>query len=435
MTDAKPGSNAESRTELFDYEIKDEDIERARLLIGHEAPGGLREYYSHAHPDGIRNFARGYGDDNPLFTDPSYGRCTRWGSQIAPPMIHIALANPTYGDPIPEDIRKRTKGLFSGVHLFVSGQSTEWYRPLHPGDELYGFGGLESVEEKRSEFAGRSVIRVHRGVRMNQRGEIVCITRGLLIATERKKARERGKYMSIEPATYTDGDIAEIDEIYAQEGPRGAEPRYFEDVEVGEPLPKMAKGPLTLTEVIVFHAGGYGFAPYNISASRISYKNRQRIPKFYIKNDAGIPDVAQRLHWESEWAQKIGNPMAYDYAVMRQCWISHYLTDWVGDDGWVFSQHDEMRKFNYIGDTHILTGEVVGKRVEGSRCFVDITLRATNQRGDVTAPGEATVLLPSRAHGPVVLPEPDDALKAKAVAMMQRHRVIDKQRHRDASRG
>jgi acyl dehydratase len=431
MSDPKADSNAES----FDYEIKDEDIERARLLIGHEAPGGLREYYSHAHADGIRNFARGYGDDNPLFCDPGYGRYTRWGSQIAPPMIHIALSNPTYGDPIPEEIRRKTKGLFSGVHLFVSGQSTEWYRPLYPGDELYGFGGLESVEEKRSEFAGRSVIRVHRGVRMNQRGEIVCITRGLLIATERKKARERGKYMSIEPATYSDDDIARIDEIYAQEGPRGAQPRYFEDVEVGEALPKMAKGPLTLTEVIVFHAGGYGFAPYDISASRIGYKNRQRIPKFYINNEAGIPDVAQRLHWESEWAQKIGNPMAYDYAVMRQCWLSHYLTDWVGDHGWVFSQHDEMRKFNYIGDTHVLTGEVVGKRVEHGRCFVDIALRATNQRGDVTAPGEAAVLLPSREHGPVVLPEPDDALKAKAVAMMQRHRAIEKQRHREALGG
>ncbi|HEX7036569.1 MAG TPA: hypothetical protein VF210_12385, partial [Pseudomonadales bacterium] len=128
------------------------------------------------------------------------------------------------------------------------------------------------------------------------------------------------------------------------------------------------------------------------------------------------------------WAQKIGNPMAYDYAVMRQCWISHFLTDWVGDDGWVFSQHDEMRKFNYIGDTHVITGEVVNKRVEGGRCYVDIALRATNQRGDVTAPGEATVLLPSREHGPVVLPEPSDELKAKAIRMIQRHRQIEKEK-------
>jgi acyl dehydratase len=414
--------------EEFDHAIDDGDIERARLLVGWEIARGQDEYYTAANPDGIRNFARGYGDDNPLFTDHDYGTYTRWGSQIAPPMIGIALSSPTYGDPLPREIAERTKGLFSGVHLFVSGQSSEWYRPVYPGDEMYGFGCLESVEEKASEFAERSVIRVNRHVRMNQRGEIVSVNRGTLIATERKKSRERGKYMDIEPATYTDDDIAEIDAIYVQEGPRGSEPRWFEDVEVGEPLPKMAKGPLTLTEIIVFHAGGYGFAPYNVSASRIAYKNRQRIPKFYIKNDAGIPDVAQRLHWENEWSQQIGNPMAYDYAVMRQCWLSHYLTDWVGDDGWVFRQHDEMRKFNYIGDTHIITGEVTDKRVEGGRCYVDIDFRATNQRGTVTAPASATVLLPSRAHGPAVLPEPPDELKARAIQIMARHRELTKER-------
>ena len=118
----------------------------------------------------------------------------------------------------------------------------------------------------------------------------------------------------------------------------------------------------------------------------------------------GIPDVAQRLHWESEWSKQIGNPMAYDYGIMRECWLNHYLNDWVGDDGWVFRQHDEMRKFNYIGDTHIISGEVTGTRVEDGRCYVDIGFRATNQRGTVTAPGSATVLLPSREHGPVVLP-------------------------------
>ena len=28
--------------------------------------------------------------------------------------------------------------------------------------------------------------------------------------------------------------------------------------------------------------------------------------------------MAQRLHWDSEWAKAIGNPMAYDYGVMRE---------------------------------------------------------------------------------------------------------------------
>lgn len=61
-----------------------------------------------------------------------------------------------------------------------------------------------------------------------------------------------------------------------------------------------------------------------------------------------------------------------------------------------------MRKFNYIGDTDVITREVTRKRVEDDRCYVDIDFRATYQRGTVTAPGGATVVLPSREHGPVV---------------------------------
>lgn len=410
----------------FDHAIKDEDIERARLLLGIDAPASIDEFHRELSTDAIRNFARGYGDDNPLYVDPQYAASTRWGGPIAPPMIHCALSRKMLGDPIPDDIRKATKGLFSGVHIFVSGQQTEWFQPVRPGDELYGFGGLESIEDKHSEFAGRSIIRIRRVVRVNQRAEVVAIERTILIGTERKKSRERGKNMDIKPATYTAEQIAEIDAIYAAEGPRGAEKRYYEDVEVGETLPRMVKGPLTLTDVISFHAGGYGFGPYGIGGARVGYKNRQRVPKFYINNAAGIPDVAQRLHWENEWSQSIGNPMAYDYGIMRECWLTHYVTDWVGDDGWLVRQHDEMRKFNYIGDTQFITGEVVAKRIENGNGVVDLEFRATNQRGEVTAPATATVALPSREFGPVVLPQPDEELRRKAAAMMARHNELSR---------
>ena len=64
---------------------------------------------------------------------------------------------------------------------------------------------------------------------------------------------------------------------------------------------------------------GYGFVPYGLKSSRLGYKNRKRIAPFYIKNEMGVWDVAQRLHWDNEWAKAIGNPLAYDYGVMRQC--------------------------------------------------------------------------------------------------------------------
>jgi hypothetical protein len=91
---------------------------------------------------------------------------------------------------------------------------------------------------------------------------------------------------------------------------------------------------------------------------------------------------------------------------MREAWLTHALTDWMGDDGWLYRMRCEHRKFNYIGDTTWVTGEIVAKRQEDGRCLVDLELRCTNQRGEVTTPGTATVILPSREHGPVVLPEP-----------------------------
>jgi acyl dehydratase len=408
-----------------DFQFRDEDIARAKALVGRWSPSSHREHLTAVTHDAMRNFARGYGDDNPLFTSEDYGKSTRWAAQVAPPMIGIALNKPLLGDP-PDKSFKRPS--FRGIHVFVSGSTWTWYRPLEEGDQLYSFGGIESVEEKKSEFAGRSILITNAAVKMNQRAEIVAISRTLAIYTERKTARKKGKYAEITPATYTDEDIARLDEIYAAEQARGAETRWWEDVAVGDVPRPMAKGPLTETDMIVFHAGGYGFVPYAPSSNRIAYKNRMRIAPFYVKNAYGVPDVAQRVHWDSDWAQAIGNPMAYDYGVMRDCWLSHFLTDWMGDEGWLVSQSSQMRNFNYIGDSHVITGEVTGKRIEDGRCLVDIEMRGTNQRETVTCPGRATVALPSREHGPVRLPGPPADLQDQARALMARHGELSAER-------
>jgi acyl dehydratase len=311
-------------------------------------------------------------------------------------MMAGVINAPMRGDPIDPDLKARTKSLFRGVHVFVSGSTWDWYRPIYPGDTLFTFGGEETLEVKPSEFAGRSVIQVRRDVKVNQRGEVVGVYRILRILTERKTAADKGKYSAIEPATYTDEDI-------------------------GDSLGTMAKGPLTVTDVICFHSGGYGFVPYAPSVGRIAAKNRKRIAPFYIKNEYGVPDVAQRLHWDPKWAQAIGNPMAYDYGVMRENYFYHYLTDWCGDDGIVTHVHDEIRKFNYMGDTQIITGEVVAKREENGQFLVDVSAQFKNQRDEVTVKGTATVALPRRAAGLPLYPQTPRDLEARAAQMMARH--------------
>jgi acyl dehydratase len=417
----------------LEHELTDDDIAKAQLLLGIDTASKQRELNSIATADALRNWAFGVGDDNPLYTEEDYGPDTRWGSQIGHGTQIGHIKTPMLGDPIPAEVKAQTKGMFRGVHVFVSGGTWEWYRPLRPGDRIYSFRGEDSLDTKQSEFAGRSVIQVSRDVAINQFGEVLGVYRILRVLTERKQSRSKGKYAAIEPAHYTDADYERIDAVYAQEGPRGATKRYWEDVNVGDELDPMVKGPTTITEMIAFHAGGYGFVPYGLRSSRVGYKNRKRIAPFYVKNGQGVWDVAQRLHWDSQWAKAIGNPMAYDYGVQRQCWFYHHVADWAGDDACIIAMEDSIRKFNYMGDTQFLSGKVVAKRELDGQKVVDMELHMINQRETETAYGSVTVALPSRDDGLPLFPAVPADLARQAATMFARHTELSAERRRPRS--
>ena len=407
--------------EAVEYKLTDSDIERAELLLGIDLASRMREHHACVSTDGIRNFAVGNGDDNPLFCDPQYAAGSRWGGSIAPNCMLQMCNMPMLGDPLSPELKKQTRGLFKGVHNFVSGGQWEWYRPAYAGDTVYSFDGEESQEVKPSKFAGRSLTRITRRVKMNQRGEILGVYRVRTVYAERSATVKNKKNATIEPTYYTDEDIAEIDAIYASETIRGPDLRYWEDVEVGDEVGPMVKGPLTVTDMIAFAGGGYGFGFFKPLPGRVGYKNRQKIGTFYIKNKYGIPDVSQRVHWDNDWARSVGHPMAYDYGVMRECWLYHMISDWMGDDAFVIKQYDEIRKFNYVGDTQFLRGEVINRYKRNGLYLVDIDVSMKNQHDEQTVKGDFTVALPSRDAGPVVLPLPSQDLQRKAHAMMQRH--------------
>ncbi len=245
-----------------------------------------------------------------------------------------------------------------------------------------------------------------------------------MIRTERRAARERKKYAGVELRPYTDEEIAAIEEAYATEKPRGGEPRFFEDVTEGEPIGPMVKGPLTVTDIICWHAG-MGMGLYGVKPLRLAAKNRRRIPRFFHRDELNVPDVMQRVHWDPAFARRAGNPTTYDYGRMRETWLIHLCTDWMGDDGWLWKLDCQFRRFNYVGDTQWLTGTVTRRYLAaGARPAVDVELRAENQRGELTTPGRATILLPSRRHGPVRLPDPpgrtlQEALDASAAAFAE----------------
>jgi hypothetical protein len=104
---------------------------------------------------------------------------------------------------------------------------------------------------------------------------------------------------------------------------------------------------------------------------------------------------------------------------MRAAWVSHLLTNWIGDDGWLAEMDLQLRGFNYHGDIHRCTGAVTAKG-DGPTEAVSLEVFATNQRDEATTKGSAKVLLPSRDTGAVTLPVPDEALRRRGAQVVSR---------------
>jgi hypothetical protein len=92
----------------------------------------------------------------------------------------------------------------------------------------------------------------------------------------------------------------------------------------------------------------------------------------------------------------VGAPGAYDYGPERCSWLTHHMTNWMGDNGFLRRANCKIRRHNPEGDLLFITGKVTGKRIEEGRRLVDIEQEARNQDGELSVIGTGTVELPSR---------------------------------------
>ena len=197
-------------------------------------------------------------------------------------------------------------------------------------------------------------------------------------------------------APYTDdADRGDRGAVRVAKHARGAEPRWWEDVHEGDEIGPMVKGPLTVTDMVCWHAG-MGMGLYGVKPLRLGAQNRRRIPRLLPpRRPQRSRRHAARALGSRVRAKRAGNPTTYDYGRMRETWLIHLCTDWMGDDAWLWKLDCEFRRFNYVGDTQWLRGRVVRKYLAaGDRPAVDVELAMTNQRGEATTPGHATILLP-----------------------------------------
>jgi acyl dehydratase len=416
--DGKPAGDKNKLQDDVSAKISDEDVARAKRQIGVAVPLRAETHSPRASVATMRNFTWGYGDDNPLYMDEKYAETSRWRGLISAPMYPIATG--VCETPALEGEKKALfKGLFRGVGKYYSGVRWEWFQPIRTNQKTFVDFSTSDVEIKTSSFSGgRSVIETYRIMHVDESGSPVAVRYESYVSAERGGSKKAGKHANTQRAHYDDKDIAEIDARYAAEERRGDNPRYFEDVHEGDELVPVVKGPLTVTDVISQHVG-WGMGEYGIGPLRYSWSARKgKLPGFYNRDEYGVPDVMQRMHWDPEWAKAIGLPAPYDYGQMRSCWMTHLLCNWMGDDAWLAGMSNRLNSFNFLGDTHVLTGRVIEKAYKEGRCTVIIEVAGVNQRGIETVTGAAEILLPSREFGPVVLPEPSLVLRQRGAKMM-----------------
>ncbi|MCP5027051.1 MAG: acyl dehydratase, partial [Actinomycetia bacterium] len=71
----------------------------------------------------------------------------------------------------------------------------------------------------------------------------------------------------------------------------------------------------------------------------------------------------------------------------RCSWLTHHLTDWMGDHGRLLEHRSQIRHHNVVGDSITITGRVT--EVDGD--VVTITQEAHNQHGELSATGRGRV--------------------------------------------
>ena len=335
----------------------------------------------------ILKFADGIGDPNPLWRDEEYAKKTRWGSIIAPPSwVFSVFAGINFG--------------WAGLGGFHSSTDAEFYKPIYKNDKIKPqcqFNGFDGP--KPSSFAEKVIVNKKENTYRNQNNELVAKVNWFVTRMERLKARQKGKYSSMQlPHQWTEQELKHIEDEVLSEEPRGSNIRYWEDVVVGEKLKPILKGPLGMTDEIAYLIGG-GAPIARLASHAVQLRQYKTHPAWaYRDPDTGALEPIFSVHYNRAAAFAQGGlPLQYDIGFQRHTWQMHLLTNWMGDDGWLKRSHVEFRKFVYFSDVVRLEGNVIKKYLDdnGEYC-IDIETSAINQREEIVMPGNGTVILPSR---------------------------------------
>ncbi len=137
---------------------------------------------------------------------------------------------------------------------------------------------------------------------------------------------------------------------------------YFEDVNVGDEIPKLVKN--VTTQQLVMWAAGAG--------------------DFY------------QIHYDKDFAAAVGLPGVIIHGALKHAFLGQLLNDWVADKGKIKKYSCQYRGMDYPNQDITCRGTITNKSQEGGDNLVELDIWTENPSGEKTSPGKAVVSLPSR---------------------------------------
>jgi acyl dehydratase len=388
-----------ARVAEFEAAMPESHFTEQTLLAMTGLPKGSFLFLHHVGEDTIRRWADAIGDLNPRFRDIDYARTTKYGRLVAPPLLLTSVC----GEALYLAFKPRK------ARGFHSGSQWEFFQPVLEDDNIDFEGqGCSSVKFVKSRYSGHMIVYTSDVRYRNQRGELIGQCRASAHEMAGLEAVQSiGKNKDIGLYHYSEAEAQQIEVDKDSEEMRGDVPRYFEDVNEGDSIGHVVEGPWNM----MYSLGYYRAAPNGSQGERLQRVWARHTTRIMNVVDPRINALVNGMltHLDNDLAVAIGAPGAYDIGMERQCYVSTLFNNWVGDDGFLWKFNIQFRQFVIYGDTNWYRGAVTRKYVDDGKYCVDIEFKGVNQRDETTTAGTATVILPSREHGPVAYPTPPSA--------------------------
>ncbi|MFQ5539989.1 MAG: MaoC family dehydratase N-terminal domain-containing protein [Candidatus Binatia bacterium] len=356
----------------------DEFVARTREMTGTE----VRErepWNSEASADAIRHYAYGTDDGNPLWLDQEYADKSRYRKIVAPPAFLVSVLYPIlHGAPMDVPLSS-----------LIGGLEFEWFLPIFLGDRLRATSRQVDMYEKKSKSGRRLIFVISEVTYWNQDDAVVAKAIGTMI-----RATQVGTELLSDRPIHrcSEKELEDINKAMKAEKRTGDKTLYWDDVSVGDEIPSMVRGPLTIGDMVCWNAG---LGP-SYKAGRLGYLDLLKSPHAAVPNSViGWKVKFSQQHEDFNLAAQRGMAGPFDNGVMRFAWVSPLVTNWMGDDGFLRRLYVQVRTPNIYGDVTWYRGKLVEK-VQDGEPVVKLEITGVNQAGETTTQGSAEVVLPTR---------------------------------------